>query len=118
MLYVSSRLFLGISPRPRGFLECWGLVIEGQKGSYGEKISKIRVKSTTLDKSYLRGNPSSLYALSIWRKQKSFNIMIHNLKCRRYFVSLCACERVTSDFQGIARVENYVAQKKKYDIVV
>ena len=27
-------------------------------------------------------------------------------------VSLCACERVTSDFEGIARVKNYVAQKK------
>ena len=25
---------------------------------------------------------------------------------------VCACERVTSDFQGIARVENYVAKKK------
>ena len=43
------------------------------------------------------------------------------MKCHRLLirsaagasVSLCACERVTSDFfEGIARVENYVAQKK------
>ena len=33
-------------------------------------------------------------------------------------VSLCACEQVTSDFEGIAPLENYVAQKKNSLIMI
>ena len=29
-------------------------------------------------------------------------------------VSLCACEQVTSDFEGIARVENYVLERTSF----